>query len=341
MNDGRGRRAARVRALALAARGLVTAVALVAPPLVALAPASVHAQPNASKRALELGYEADGLFARGKWDEAFDRFEKADALAHSPVFVLYMARCRRNAGRLLEAATLYARVAAERVAPDAPKPFRAAVTDATTELAELEARTPTVRVEVRGRAAEGVDVRVDGRPIQVGKKVALDPGTHAFVASASGAPAIERSVTLAEGSKETLVELDFTKAGGANGTSGANGAGTGPATATPNRGSVAPAVVALSFGVVGVGLGAVTGAMAAGGASDVKDGCVDDHCLRSDADALDRARTLATVSTIGFVAGGVCLAAAGVLFVLRPGGGSQASASARVGPGFVAVGGAF
>jgi hypothetical protein len=88
-------------------------------------------------------------------------------------------------------------------------------------------------------------------------------------------------------------------------------------------------------GGVGVGVGAVTGGLAAGKASDVKEGCVDGHCLREDAGELDSARALATTSTIAFIAGGVGLATAGVLFVVRPGGSSSVTATA--GPGWIGV----
>jgi hypothetical protein len=39
-------------------------------------------QADASQRALKLAYEADELYARGKWTEAYLRFEAANGLVH-------------------------------------------------------------------------------------------------------------------------------------------------------------------------------------------------------------------------------------------------------------------
>ena len=58
-------------------------------------------------RALELGKSAIEVYNEGRWVDAYDRFAKADKLVHSPVFVLYMARCRRQLGNLVQAQTLY------------------------------------------------------------------------------------------------------------------------------------------------------------------------------------------------------------------------------------------
>ncbi|MBL9026648.1 MAG: hypothetical protein JNL21_30900 [Myxococcales bacterium] len=270
-------------------------------------PASAAPQTDA-QRALDRGYEGDALFAKGKWDEAYDLFRQADALAHSPVFVLYMARCRRNAGRLLEAAEIYARVTAEALGPSAPKPFRGAVDDASSELAEVRARIPSLVVKVAGRPAGHVEVRVDGRVARVGEAIELDPGEHVVLATAPGAEAKE-SVVLKERGRGTVVSIDLASSS------------KGPGAA--RRGSLVPGILSLSFAAVGLELGAIAGALAARDASVVKEGCVGDRCLREDAELLDRANTLATVSTVGFVVGGVALTTGIVLIAVRPGGESE------------------
>jgi hypothetical protein len=71
---------------------------------------------DTNQRALKLAYEADDLYARGQWAGAYDRFAEADGLAHSPVFVLYMARCRKNAARLIEAEAIFTRLSRETLA---------------------------------------------------------------------------------------------------------------------------------------------------------------------------------------------------------------------------------
>jgi hypothetical protein len=250
-------------------------------------PGVAEAQPNASQRALDLAYEADDLFAKGKWDAAYARFAEADSLAHSPVFVLFMARAKRNACKLLEAATLYERVAEEKLAATAPKPFRAAITDATSELAELRTRTPRVRVVVVVPPAGDVEVRMDGAAVEVDKSVSVDPGKHVFSAKVADKTASE-TVEIAAGGEERVVELSFAEK-------------------------------------------KKMGGLATSTSSDVKENCVDNHCLASDADALDRARLFANVSTGALVAGGAFMITGVVLLVVRPGG--ESSTSVGVGPG--------
>lgn len=289
-------------------------------------PSEALAQPSASERALEAAYEADGLFARGKWQEAYDRFEEADRLAHSPVFVLYMARALRNAGALVEARALYERVIAEKVGADAPKPFRAALTDAAAELAEVKAKTPRVRVDVRGVSKADVVVKVDDAPIAVDTPTPLDPGAHVFVARA-GEREVRRDATLTADGAETAIVLDFAEKGA-------------PIAAGGSEGSYVPGIIALSVGGLGLALGTVTGAIAASQASDIKEGCIDGHCLEEDADALETASTLATVSTVGFIAGGACVVAGIVLVAVRPGG-DDGTTTVSFGPSGVLVRGTF
>jgi tetratricopeptide (TPR) repeat protein len=287
-------------------RARVVLASVAAALAIGLAPQPAASAPATdAQRALDRGYEADALFAKGKWDEAYDLFRQADALAHSPVFVLYMARCRRNAGRLLEAAEIYARVTAEALGPSAPKPFRGAVDDASSELAEVRARIPSLVVEITGRPPGDVELRVDGRVARIGEAIELDPGEHVVLATAPGVEA-KRAVLLKERGPRAVVTLALA--------SPAKGQGA------VKRGSLVPGILSLSFAAAGLELGAITGALAARDASVVKEGCVGERCLRQDAELLDRANTLATVSTVGFVVGGVALTTGIVLIAVRPGG---------------------
>ena len=280
-------------------------------------PGGAYAQPNASQRALDLAYEADDLFAKGKWDTAYARFAEADGLAHSPVFVLFMARARRNAGKLLLAATLYERVAEEKLAAGAPKPFRAAIADAASELAELRTRIPSVRVVVVAAPAGAVEVRMDGAAVELDKSLSVDPGKHVFWAKVGDKTASE-TVEIAAGD-ERVVELSFAAKKIA------------PSVGLQRRGSLSPGIAFVSLGTFGFELGAVMGGLATSTSNDVKAGCVENHCLASDADALDRARLFANVSTGALVAGGAFMITGVVLLVVRPGG--ESAPSVGVGPG--------
>jgi hypothetical protein len=83
-------------------------------------------------------------------------------------------------------------------------------------------------------------------------------------------------------------------------------------------------------GLVGVGVGAVTGLLAIGKNNDAKRLCPTERCASQEGiDANASARSMGTVSTIGFVAGGVALAAGAVLVFT---GGPSKESALRVAP---------
>jgi hypothetical protein len=202
------------------------------------------------------------------------------------------------------------------------------VADASAELKAVRKQIPTIVVRVSGRPAGEIEVRIDGRVVEAGQAIEVDPGQHVVLATAPGVEARD-TVELEPGSGETAVTLTLAPAGTV----------APPPPPAEKRGSIVPGVLVLSLAAVGFELGAITGGLAASDASQVKEGCVDGHCLRADADQLDRANTLATVSTVGFVVGGVSLVTGIVLIAVRPGG-DDAPAIA-IGPKGFSIGGAF
>ena len=84
------------------------------------------------------------------------------------------------------------------------------------------------------------------------------------------------------------------------------------------------AYVALGVGGAGLVVGGVTGFLALGKKSDLK-GCVDTKCPSNQQDTLDGAKSMATVSTVGFAVGFVGVGL-GVVLLLT--GNNSASASA-------------
>jgi hypothetical protein len=73
--------------------------------------------------------------------------------------------------------------------------------------------------------------------------------------------------------------------------------------------------------------------------SDVKDRCLDNHCLAEDEAEIDTAKTLETTSTVCFAVGGAAAAVGIVLLIVRPGGGSQTAL--RIGPTSIGIAGSF
>jgi pentatricopeptide repeat protein len=118
-----------------------------------------------------------------------------------------VARCYVKLGRFLEARDVYRLVVDEKLTPGAPPAFAESKASATKELAELEARTPTVEVNVTGTVPAGLDMTLDGLPIQRSTPVQRDPGAHTLVVRWPGGRPLTRAVQLAEGARER-VEID-------------------------------------------------------------------------------------------------------------------------------------
>lgn len=280
---------------------------------------------SAEEKALALGHEGLTAFEQGKWQEALDRFSAAEALTHSPVFLLYAGRSLRNLGRLREAEARLDRVAGEALPADSPVAWQQAQRDARAELSALGERIPRLKVTAEPASSGPFDITVSGEP-SAGGGWRLDPGEHRIVVVGAGGVRREKVVVLGEGDDESVVI-----------------ALSGAPAAAPSSGDgpMWPGIALLGLGVAGLGVGAVTGLVAAGKASDLKDACGDDDrcppALQSDGDS---AETFATVSTIGFIAGGIVALAGVTLLVVRPFGGSEgesAGVAIRVGPGGASI----
>lgn len=305
-----------------------------------MAAAQPAAPPDAS-RAIELGNQAMERYGKADFTAAYERFAEADKAAHSPVFVLYMARCKRGSGDLLAARELLARAMGEVLPDSAPDPWRKARADAARELPELEARIPALIVTLRGAPAGGASVTVDGAPVSpeaLRAPIRVNPGPHEVEAKIPGRAPIRSSVRLAEGDAPLKVDLVVPDAGPQQ-------EPPPPPQQPAARGSLVPGLIGIGLGAGGIAAGAITGALALSKASDIKSRCTEQPngsltCPYTEERNVGAAQTLSTVSVVSFVAGGVAAAAGIVLVIVRPGGGS-ASARLVPGPGSMMIEGRF
>jgi tetratricopeptide (TPR) repeat protein len=330
----------------------------------ALAPAIATAQPEPTQEAkdaarglAEKGYE---LFEQGKYAEAITHFQQAEQRFHASPHLLFIARSRVKMGQLVEARDVYDKVVAEQLANYAPDAFRQAQAEARGELDGLRKRIPTIQLVVIGAEPESVRVTLDGVEVpswKIQERLPANPGAHTVTATRPGSEPITRSVTLTEGAAES-VDLSFGAPAGP--------AGPGP-TPPPDQGpksSLVLPLVAFGVGGLGLGIGAITGAMSLGKVSDIEEqaDCIPDPddsakqiCDPSYQEDADSARTLGTVSTVAFVVGGIGIGAGVILLLTRSGdeapsvakraaparGWASPSIEPRVGLGSIGVAGRF
>jgi hypothetical protein len=284
-------------------------------------------------RALTLGHEAMGLYNKGNWTEARAKFEEAERLTHSPVFVLFLARCARNAGDLAAAKAAYERLVKEVIPAGAPAPWGAAVESARQELPELEKRI--AEMKAAGAASTATTASAAAAP----STAPTTPPSAAPSGAPSGGVPSPTGVVSAPVPAATSAVTAATRPAGST--------SVGPAPETPGartQGSLAPGLAALGVGAAGIGIGIGLFAHAFSIASGIKEQCEGNVCPRAEVGNRDSAVSFADGATGAFVVGGAALAAGVVLLLVRPGGKPGAPAAAvSVQPGFasIRVSGAF
>ena len=310
----------------LSALSLVLAASAV--PLVALdaraqepAAAATTTEPSSADRATARTLAQEGYVAlRDKdYSTAADRFTRALALVHAPTLLRDLARAQVGLGRLVDAHETYTRIIREGVAADAPAPWVKALADAKAEIGPITPRLPYMTITVTGPAHPRVTI--DGAPIaeaSLGVKRPADPGRHEIRAMAQGYYTAKKTISLKEGESVNIAfELE-----------------DAPPDAAPKdeeeAGKVSVATVvdppwrkpvtigAFALGGVGIVLGSVTGILAMTKHNELATHCPNGRCRDPYKGDIDSYYRMGTISTIGFVAGGVFAGAGVVLLLVKP-----------------------
>jgi hypothetical protein len=286
-------------------------------------PRLAHAdEPSSADRATARTLAQEGYVALRDKDyaTAADRFGRALVLVHAPTLLRDLARAQVGLGKLVDAHENYSLIIREGVAPDAPQPWQQALADAKAEIVAIPPRLPWITITVTGPADPMVSI--DGVNIasaSLGVKRPADPGKHEIRAAANGFYTAKKTIVLEEGeSVNVTFELEEAPPD----------APPEPQDTAPPPVSEAPAaepawrtpalISAFAVGGAGLALGGITGALALGKHSKLSTDCSGGVCGREQKDDLDSYHTLGTLSTIGFVAGGVGAAAGVVLLLVKP-----------------------
>ena len=272
-----------------------------------------EAAPSARDRqdAAVLTNKARAAGRAKRFGEAIELQRKADQLDPTSQRKLDLAKLLVSDGKLVEASRLLNGL----VNDPALGPRDRWVKDAAKkQLAQFESRIPWLQVHVIGPTS-GVHVEVDGKEIEADVEAPVDPGKHTVGVDADGYESGDRNVTVAEGEhKQVTITLEAV-------------AKAAPPPPKVTGGSKIPAVASFVVGAAGVGVGAVFGILAFDETAKAKQYCDGNKCPPRPEVVSARNVAIANgnVSTVGFVVGGVGLAA-GLVLLLTVGSSSDTPA---------------
>lgn len=273
-----------------------------------------------SDRAVQLGRVGLKKFAAHEWLAAYEDFQAAEKIAHSPVFVLYMARCKRELGEWLAARSLYRTAIEHELDSTSPAPFREAVADGRAELLAMDRAIPSVILNVSPSAPGTVWVELDGQRLadaELSAPIPLNPGSHTLKV-ANESQRVSLTIALQPGQVEVPVRVELTPReppapmegppapGGSDGS--AQQARPPPdysAVARPASGLRVPTLISFAVGAAGAIVGATTGLLAWQQVRLLQERCPDYRCPASERPLADSAQQLANISTVAFVLGGL------------------------------------
>ena len=303
------------------APALVPALVLLA----ALASATPARAQSNEAAAEALFNEGTALVEAGHVEAGCKKLEASEALDPATGTLIHLGDCYEKLGRTASAWARF-REAASRASKDGRTDWE---TVAKARAGELEPKLARLKVD----APAGVAVRRDGQdvpPAAYGSALPVDPGDYTLTASAprkktwTGKVHVDAAALAAV--RVPALEDDASAATG-DGRDAHAGAQTDEGSGSTLRtiGWAAGAV-----GIVGVAVGGVSGLIAIGQNDKSKRVCPNDGLCADDTARSENAsaRTAATISTIGFIAGGALLAGGVALVLAAPAASSASAASA-------------
>jgi hypothetical protein len=276
---------------------------------------------------------------RERWQLALDDFSAADAIMHSPVFGLYVARCLQKLGRWVEALATYQTLTGERFPDTGPEPWQQAYRTAEVEQAELGVAIPRLQLQLAAGTKKIPSAKVDGKVVHFEAGIAtltLDPGTHTLAVSrTNGKPLETRQLDLQPSQEVHVVTLGpyapekidgdtesppSTLSTATQSTARSTTTVPPPPAGKGSTGSTMRDVgaVALGVGFLGLTVGAITGAFAWHERNAISAQCDNWECPKELSPRIERGRLLANSATVAFATAAVGLTAAGVLLYFSP-----------------------
>lgn len=283
---------------------------------------------NAGKTAMDAGdYKA-----------ACKNFAESQRQDPSQGTLLNLGRCHELQGKLATAWSYYkegARMAQLKGDSERAEAGRKLASELEPKLSKLTVTSaPAVPGLVVARTRKDDGERVEIGSGAMGIALDVDPGQYVIEASAPGYKAYKADVTIGPNADKQSVALPALEKGPDDAAAPPPGSTTEPPPAGDEGGmsglTIAGFVVG-GVGVVGLVVGTITGLSASSTASGAKDDpslCPDQKCTAAGLQEIDSAKSSATISTVGFIAGGVLLAGGATMVILGLSQGGDAKSDA-------------
>jgi hypothetical protein len=316
--------------------------------VLALVPARAFAGDPATAQA--LFDQARKLMVQERWSEACPKLEESQRLDPAGGTLLHLALCREKEGRIATAWALFQDSLGQ--AKRDGRKDRAKV--AQEHIEALAPRLPKMRVRVAqaDRKMPGFTVLRDDIAVgeaQWGEALPVDPGTRTIRAQADGRKPWVAQVDVPPHPQEVVVEIPELEIDPHPSETKPSPpppmTTTAPTAEPPKNGDTQRtlAIVAVGVGVAGVAVGTIFGLVSMNKRNEADSHCEPpDHklCDAAGVDAGDKAITAGNISTVGFIAGGLLVAAGAALWFTAPSGVAIAPSAGPNGGG-VALSGRF
>lgn len=284
------------------------------------------AQPTPAQKETARGLMAEGRELRDQGDvaSALTRFSAANSIMNVPTTGFEVAATQVQLGQLVEARETLRRVLALPTSPDDPEPFNEARSKARLLDQQLATRIGSLRFAPSGAESGALDVSVDGERVPravLSLPFRVNPGKHQIVAHSRGRE-LRLDVLVAEAQAVDVpltFERDAPPAAPAPAVAESEPAESSvPVSAPPTEHRPLPPLVYVGGGVglLGLAVGSAAGISAMSHKNAAKKDCVGGNCPPSTWNDIDDARSMATVSTVGFAVGVLGVAVAGGALLL-------------------------
>jgi hypothetical protein len=294
--------------------------------LVVFTRAAFADEPSAAdiSAARDLGREGIKLADAGKCAEAIDRFSRAEKLYHAPTILARLGECQVKIGKIVQGSENLQKVVHEPLPDKAPPQFVKARERAQKILKEVEGKIGRLKIIVNAPPKTEVTIKIDGEPVSaalIGADRPTDPGEHFVEAVAPGYLKSSETVVIKEGGSET-VTLDMKidpEAPPPPPPPDEHKVLAAPAPPPPSSSGLKTAgFVVLGVGAAGIVVGSIFGFVTLSQKSDLDKLCPgpDHTCPPGQQGKIDSANAMGWVSTIGFIAGGVGVAAGLTMILL-------------------------